>query len=458
MKRSRTALMLCTLATAGAFTGGDASAATPNIMMAECRARAGTALKVRLPDVDTRYEGQRTDGTHAVNGTATVRGRAQTFQCSFDRRGNRIIRFVVNRPSAPAAPTVQSRPASDAGTGTRTEAVRFRPGRSGASIRGTIAGDEAVSYTVGAESGQAMTIVLKPSNLATYFNVYAPGKRPGDQALGNSGVTGPTVPALNTFKAKLPASGTYTISVYMMRSAARRKERSDYVLDISISALNAGAARQPVQNDYADGLQGGPDYWEVTGSRSATTAAIHAAASAASAVAGNVPGGTVLRNQGCRMAEGHRWCRVETVAGPKLSGWTAGDALRESGHAGAPAQRKVTPAGASANFERPVGGVRPKGSGFTATGQIPCARVAGQPTTQCDFGVVRNGNGNGTLTVFWPEGGKRVIVFEKGMPVSFDQSAADGKSVLAVERSADLLLVRIGDQRLEIPDAVINGG
>lgn len=458
MKLSRTALMLCTLASAGAFTGGDASAATPEIMMAECRARAGTALKVRLPDVDTKYEGQRTDGTHAVNGTATVRGRAQTFQCSFDRRGNRIVRFVVNRPPAPAAPTVQSQRASHTGIGIRTEAVRFKPGRSSASIRGTIVGDETVSYTLGAESGQTMKIVLEPSNRATYFNVYGPSKRPGDQALGNSGVTGPTVPALNTFKAKLPASGEYTISVYMMRSAARRKERSDYDLDISISTLNADATRRPVQNDYADGLQGGPDYWEVAGNGSSIKVAIHAAASAASAVVGNVSGATVLRNQGCRMAEGRRWCQVETVAGLKLSGWTAGDALRESSYAGVPSQQKGAAAGASANFDRPVGGVRPKGSGFTATGQIPCAHIAGQPTTQCDFGVVRNGNGNGTLTVFWPEGGKRVIVFENGMPVSFDQSTADGKSVLAVERSTDLLLVRIGEQRLEIPDAVINGG
>ena len=66
-------------------------------MMAQCRARAGKALRTRLPDIDTKYEGQRTDGTHAVNGTASVDGRTRTFQCSFNRAGSRIIRFVVNR-------------------------------------------------------------------------------------------------------------------------------------------------------------------------------------------------------------------------------------------------------------------------------------------------------------------------------------------------------------------------
>ena len=49
------------------------------------------------------------------------------------------------------------------------------------------------------------------------------------------------------------------------------------------------------------------------------------------------------------------------------------------------------------------------GTDFNATGQIPCARQAGQPMNQCEFGVKREGNGNGMITVFWPDGGNRVI-------------------------------------------------
>jgi hypothetical protein len=74
-----------------------AKALTPDQTMAECRARAGKALRARLPDIDTKYEGQRADGIHAVNGTATVRGSALTFQCSFNRSGSQIVHFVVNR-------------------------------------------------------------------------------------------------------------------------------------------------------------------------------------------------------------------------------------------------------------------------------------------------------------------------------------------------------------------------
>jgi hypothetical protein len=42
-----------------------------------------------------------------------------------------------------------------------------------------------------AEAGQTMTVTLKPSRLSTYFNVYEPGRAPGDEALAVSEMTGP---------------------------------------------------------------------------------------------------------------------------------------------------------------------------------------------------------------------------------------------------------------------------
>jgi hypothetical protein len=141
----------------------------------------------------------------------------------------------------------------------RIERVQFPAGRAQTSIQGRIVGYESVSYRVGAEAGQGLSIRLRPSNTATYFNLYAPGSGPGDQALANSGLTGGRVPELKHFDAELPSSGEYSISVYMMRSAARRDEVSDYRLDISLS----GALSAEVRGDYADGLQGGPDFFEV---------------------------------------------------------------------------------------------------------------------------------------------------------------------------------------------------
>jgi hypothetical protein len=95
-----------------------ASASTPSRMMAECRSYAGKALGARLPDIETKYEGQRTDRTHAVNGTARVASRIETFQCTFNPAGTRVTRFVVNRSAFPAPPFVnlpgQASPAESA--------------------------------------------------------------------------------------------------------------------------------------------------------------------------------------------------------------------------------------------------------------------------------------------------------------------------------------------------------
>ena len=144
------------------------------------------------------------------------------------------------------------------------------------------------------------------------------------------------------------------------------------------------------------------------------------------------------------MAEGRRWCRVETVSTPHLAGWTAGEFLRESSYtARSPAPNRND--------------ARVPGANFNATGNIPCARSAGQPLGSCKFGVVRKGQGNGELTVFWPEGGTRVIFFENGTPAAFDQSQADGNVHMTTSRKADLFTVTIGLQRFEIPEAVISG-
>jgi len=213
--------------------------------------------------------------------------------------------------------------AAAAQDGVRTEKVRFAPGDDHATLRDGIVGRESISYRVGAEAGQVMTVTLEPSNHSTYFNVYLPGSGPGDQSLANSGLIGEWISEPNRFTGALPASGDYTISVYMMPAAARRAERSDFTLDIAVT----GATGAVVTGDFADGLQGGPDFWQVATSGGPLN--VRAAASAAAAPRGQVANGTILRNAGgCRMAEGRRWCEVADPNGG-LAGWAAGDFLRE---------------------------------------------------------------------------------------------------------------------------------
>jgi hypothetical protein len=95
---------------------------------------------------------------------------------------------------------------------------------------------------------------------------------------------------------------------------------------------------------------------------------------------------------------------------------------------------------------------------FDSTGQIPCAQAAGQPMTQCDFGVSREASGTATVVVTRPDGTTRALFFIDGKANSADTSQADGYPEFSSGREDDLNRVRVGSERYEIPDAVIFGG
>ncbi len=98
-----------------------------------------------------------------------------------------------------------------------------------------------------------------------------------------------------------------------------------------------------------------------------------------------------------------------------------------------------------------------EGSQFNAVGDIPCSMGGGQPTGSCKFGVVREGGGSSLVTVTKPDGRKRIIFFEGGKAIGADTSEAD-PGEFSAEKQNDLNIIRIGQERYEIPDAVVNGG
>ena len=83
---------VCSLAaiTALAFVAGQpAFAQSEAEMMSTCNTYAAHHLHVSTSDIATlSYEGQRVDGTHAVNGSTTY---GETFQCSFNRSGSHVV-------------------------------------------------------------------------------------------------------------------------------------------------------------------------------------------------------------------------------------------------------------------------------------------------------------------------------------------------------------------------------
>jgi hypothetical protein len=71
--------------------------------------------------------------------------------------------------------------------------------------------------------------------------------------------------------------------------------------------------------------------------------------------------------------------------------------------------------------------------------------------------VTREGNGSAIVTVTKPDGRTRAVFFENGEAIGADVSEAD-PGEFSTSREADLTTVRIGNERYEIPDAVIFGG
>jgi hypothetical protein len=94
---------------------------------------------------------------------------------------------------------------------------------------------------------------------------------------------------------------------------------------------------------------------------------------------------------------------------------------------------------------------------FNATGMVPCKTGRGAPTGNCDFGVVRRGSGDADVHVTRPDGRTRVIYFQNGRAVGYDQSQAD-RGQFRASKESDLYIINIGDERYEIPEAVIYGG
>lgn len=95
---------------------------------------------------------------------------------------------------------------------------------------------------------------------------------------------------------------------------------------------------------------------------------------------------------------------------------------------------------------------------FNATGNVPCAQAAGQPMGSCPFGVAREGQGTATVVVTRPDGRKRALYFQNGKATGADLGQADGGTAFRVRKNADLFLIDAGNERYEIPEAVITGG
>ncbi|MGD9656274.1 MAG: hypothetical protein AB7U61_01330 [Methylocystis sp.] len=137
----------------GSAATTSAASGSPDVMLDKCRARAAAAYKADSGMINVKYEGQRVDGTHAVNGSIEGRDPAATFQCSFNRSGAKIVKFTRVGSAASSAQQGDSVPSKDKQACLR--AVKKQTQNSKLVVLGTESSEANNSVTIGVGSNRA---------------------------------------------------------------------------------------------------------------------------------------------------------------------------------------------------------------------------------------------------------------------------------------------------------------
>ena len=107
--------------------------------------------------------------------------------------------------------------------GQSRQRVQFERGATSVTLRGIVKGYAYRDYIIRASAQQQMTISLSATGISPVFTVFLPNK---------DNLEGAT--QMNDFSGEIPKDGDYTIRVMLMRAFARRRQSSNYTLEITI--------------------------------------------------------------------------------------------------------------------------------------------------------------------------------------------------------------------------------
>ena len=111
---------------------------------------------------------------------------------------------------------------------TTTKLINFEAGKSEAIVSGSFKGGNDVLYKLNARDGQFLQVKMLTDGGAD-FNIFIPGKAPGDEALYVSAM------ATSTYLGQLYKNGTHSILIYQNRASARRGKTVHYKMLVSIT-------------------------------------------------------------------------------------------------------------------------------------------------------------------------------------------------------------------------------
>ncbi len=178
------------LLTAIALTAGQgALAQSPEYMQQDCANSTQIFFQDFEAKTEMTYEGQRSDGTHAVNGTIYLETRSADAQCSYNAAGDTLVGFVAEGQSWESwvsggpSPYQSGGGASATSGGTdsagpaasdNAQQVRFDPGASSAVLTRTLEAGGAFQFVLGAREGQFLRVRVVPHSGEMYYIIRNP--------------------------------------------------------------------------------------------------------------------------------------------------------------------------------------------------------------------------------------------------------------------------------------------
>ena len=167
------------LAGALGAAGSLALAQSPDYMIEDCNLASRQFYGAYEARSEAKYEGQRTDGTHAINGTIYLEDRSAYFSCSYNAGGTALVEFFAEQKSWPdfvrggGSPYAGSSGSAPAQSVT-TERVRFTAGATSADFPAQLPPGMTVRYQLGAQKNQFLDVRVSPASAPLQYRILNP--------------------------------------------------------------------------------------------------------------------------------------------------------------------------------------------------------------------------------------------------------------------------------------------
>lgn len=117
----------------------------------------------------------------------------------------------------------------------------------------------------------------------------------------------------------------------------------------------------------------------------------------------------------------------------------------------------VDPAPAADGAASDTAAQRAKQGDFDAADSVRCAQIRGQEMGTCSAEVARGGEGEATVLVTFANGFSRMLHFEEGAFTRANATMSGVGTDTDWRNEDDLLVIRVDDQRYELPVSLVFG-